>query len=78
MCIRDRAVANVGNSGIGMFYWEPAWLPANYAYNEDGTLNTELYKANQNAWLENGCGSVSYTHLLLHRLLSCHVKDQNP
>ena len=59
--LRDvmQAVANVGNSGIGMFYWEPAWLPANYAYNDDGTLNTELYKANQNAWLENGCGWAS-------------------
>lgn len=27
-CLRDvfQAVANVGNKGIGVFYWEPAWL----------------------------------------------------
>lgn len=28
--VRDviQAVADVGNAGIGVFYWEPAWLPA--------------------------------------------------
>ena len=59
--LRDvmKAVSDVGNNGIGMFYWEPAWIPANYAYCEDGTLNSELYEKNKTAWLENGCGWVS-------------------
>lgn len=28
--VRDvmEAVANVGKAGIGVFYWEPAWIPA--------------------------------------------------
>lgn len=59
--VRDAiaAVSKVGENGMGTFYWEPAWIPVNYAYNEDGTLNEEAYKANQKAWKLFGSGWAS-------------------
>lgn len=59
--VRDAiaAVSKIGENGMGTFYWEPAWIPVNYAYNEDGTLNEEAYKANQKAWKLFGSGWAS-------------------
>lgn len=52
------AVSSVEN-GIGVFYWEPAWVPVAYAYNDDGTLNEEQYKKNQETWEKYGSGWAS-------------------
>lgn len=52
------AVSSVEN-GIGVFYWEPAWVPVAYAYNDDGTLNEEQYKKNQEIWEKYGSGWAS-------------------
>lgn len=59
--VRDAiaAVSKIGENGMGTFYWEPAWIPVNYAYNENGTLNEEAYKANQKAWKLFGSGWAS-------------------
>lgn len=59
--LRDvmQAVANVGDAGIGMFYWEPAWIPASYAYQADGSLNSSIYSENLEKWKDCGCGWAS-------------------
>lgn len=53
-----KAVADVGEAGIGMFYWEPAWIPVNvYA---DTTDNAEqILKENTIAWEKYGSGWAS-------------------
>lgn len=53
------AVADVGEKGIGMFYWEPAWLPVGYAYNDDGSLNKTQYEKNKQLWEKFGSGWAS-------------------
>ncbi|MCM3727197.1 glycosyl hydrolase 53 family protein [Neobacillus cucumis] len=47
--VRDviQAVANVGSAGIGVFYWEPAWIPV-------GT--PDKLKQNQMKWEKYGSG----------------------
>lgn len=60
--IRDviNAVAQVGDcKGIGMFYWEPAWLGVGNAYNEDGTTNESALNSNKQKWNEFGSGWAS-------------------
>ena len=60
--IRDvvQAVVNVkDNAGIGVFYWEPAWIPVQYAYDENGNLNTTIQASNQNLWAQYGSGWAS-------------------
>lgn len=59
--IRDviDAVAQVGNKGIGMFYWEPAWLGVGNAYNEDGTVNESALNSNKTKWNQFGSGWAS-------------------
>jgi arabinogalactan endo-1,4-beta-galactosidase len=60
--VRDvvQAVANVdNNAGIGVFYWEPAWIPVQYAYDEDGNLDNQIYKSNQEKWEKYGSGWAS-------------------
>lgn len=56
--IRDviNAVASIGDAGLGVFYWEPAWLPVGNAYNEDGTRNESAYAKNDSLWKEYGSG----------------------
>jgi arabinogalactan endo-1,4-beta-galactosidase len=56
--IRDviDAVASVGKSGIGMFYWEPAWLGVGNAYDEDGALDDTALTANKKLWNTYGSG----------------------
>lgn len=50
--VRDvmEAVVNVGDAGIGVFYWEPAWLPV-------GT--PENLESNKLIWEEHGSGWAS-------------------
>lgn len=63
--IRDvvKAVNAVNDSeigkGIGVFYWEPAWLSVNYAYNADGTVNQSAYEKNKKLWEIFGSGWAS-------------------
>ena len=45
-----RAVANVGDAGIGVFYWEPAWLPVG---------PPSSLEANKVLWEEFGSGWAS-------------------
>lgn len=47
------------NAGIGVFYWEPAWIPVQYAYDENGKLDAEIYKTNQEKWEKFGSGWAS-------------------
>ena len=55
-----KAVNNVsGGKGIGMFYWEPAWIAVGNAYNDDGSLNEEKLAANKNIWETHGSGWAS-------------------
>lgn len=55
--IRDvmNAAANATN-GIGMFYWEPAWLGVGNVYNEDGTLDETKLSENKAKWETYGSG----------------------
>ncbi len=56
--VRDAiaAVSAVGESGLGTFYWEPAWLPAGgKAY--DGTEESLAQK--KEMWKKYGCGWAS-------------------
>ena len=54
------AVNNVNETaagkGIGVFYWEPAWMSKNYVYRADGGKNQELLDENKALWEENGSG----------------------
>jgi len=49
------AVTDVGDLGIGFCYWEPAWIPVQVAYDEDGTLINSVKEENRVIW--NRCGS---------------------
>ncbi|MCM1283751.1 MAG: glycosyl hydrolase 53 family protein, partial [Muribaculaceae bacterium] len=63
--IRDvvEAVNNVNktvpNSSIGVFYWEPTWIPVEYAYDEGGKRIETIYESNQEKWEEFGSGWAS-------------------
>ncbi len=58
--VRDviEAVANVGEAGIGVMYWEPAWLPVN-VYHADAEDAAEVLEKNRQAWDEFGSGWAS-------------------
>ncbi len=58
--VRDviQAVANVGEAGIGVMYWEPAWLPV-HVYNKDAADASEVLAANKAAWETYGSGWAS-------------------
>lgn len=58
--VRDviQAVADIGSDGIGMFYWEPAWIPVKYAY-EDGELSQDTLASNKIIWESKGSGWAS-------------------
>lgn len=53
-----QAVADVGDAGIGVFYWEPAWIPVN-VYDKDADHAEEILAANRSAWEEYGSGWAS-------------------
>lgn len=54
-----KAVTDVGDAGIGIFYWEPAWLPVQYAYDAEGNLDEAIYNSNRSAWETAGSGWAS-------------------
>lgn len=54
-----KAVANVGDNGIGLFYWENAWIPVEYAYDENGNVDDAVLASNKAKWEENGSGWAS-------------------
>lgn len=58
--VRDvmAAVAAVGDAGIGMFYWEPAWIPVQ-VYNSGASNAAEVLAQNKALWEEHGSGWAS-------------------
>lgn len=53
-----KAVKNTGSSGIGVFYWEPAWIPVN-VYDADADNAADILTANKAAWEQYGSGWAS-------------------
>ena len=53
------AVVKVGEAGIGVFYWEPAWIPVQYAYDSNGNLNQSIKNSNVQKWETYGSGWAS-------------------
>lgn len=52
------AVHAAGESALGVFYWEPAWIPVNvYDYTKDDAES--VLKANRQAWETYGSGWAS-------------------
>lgn len=58
--IRDvcAAVADVGEAGLGFFYWEPAWIPVN-VYDETASDAAAVLTDNQAKWESCGSGWAS-------------------
>lgn len=55
-----QAIKNVGDAGIGVFYWEPAWIPVT-VYDKDADNAQEVLAANKTAWEQYGSGwAASY------------------
>lgn len=55
-----QAIKNVGDAGIGVFYWEPAWIPVT-VYDKDADNAEEVLVANKVAWETYGSGwAASY------------------
>lgn len=58
--VNDVNTTASGN-GIGVFYWEPAWISKNYIYRADGSKNQELLDENKDTWETFGSGwAASY------------------
>ena len=53
-----QAVADIGNAGIGMFYWEPAWIPVQ-VYDADATDAATVLAENKTLWETYGSGWAS-------------------
>lgn len=58
--VRDvmAAVANVGEAGIGVFYWEPAWTPVQ-VYDADAEDADAVLAENKEIWETYGSGWAS-------------------
>ncbi len=58
--VRDviEAVKNVGEAGLGIFYWEPAWIPVN-VYDANAENAADVLAANKAAWEAFGSGWAS-------------------
>lgn len=54
-----QAVKNIGDAGIGVFYWEAAWIPVQYAYDAAGNLIDSVLASNKVAWETYGSGWAS-------------------
>lgn len=48
-----KAVADVGEAGIGMFYWEPAWVPV---VEKEGETKAMLWEKNGSGWASRFSG----------------------
>lgn len=53
-----KAISDVGEAGIGVMYWEPAWLPVNI-YDKDAANAADTLAKNKAAWEEHGSGWAS-------------------
>lgn len=62
--VRDVMNAMVGiadKKGIGVFYWEPAWIPVQYAYDSNGKIDNSILASNKIKWEAYGSGwAASY------------------
>lgn len=58
--IRDvcAAVADVGEAGLGLFYWEPAWIPVG-VYDASASDAADVLAGNQELWESKGSGWAS-------------------
>lgn len=58
--VRDviQAVADVGTAGIGVFYWEPAWIPVG-VYDKTAENAQSLLETNKQLWNTYGSGWAS-------------------
>lgn len=58
--IRDvmQAVSDVGDAGIGVFYWEPAWIPVQ-VYDAQADNAAQVLASNQTKWAQYGSGWAS-------------------
>lgn len=58
--VRDviQAVADIGAAGIGVFYWEPAWIPVG-VYNKTAEDAQLVLETNKQLWETNGSGWAS-------------------
>ena len=58
--IRDvmQAVSDVGDAGLGMFYWEPAWIPVQ-VYDPSAPDAAEVLASNREKWETYGSGWAS-------------------
>ena len=54
-----KALTAVGEAGVGVFYWENAWIPVQYAYDADGNLDNDILTSNKAKWEEFGSGWAS-------------------
>jgi len=55
-----QAVVNVGDAGIGVFYWEPAWIPVE-VYDADADDASDVLASNKEKWETYGSGwATSY------------------
>ncbi len=52
------AVNNIGDAGLGVFYWEPAWIPVGVV-DMDSSDATAVYESNRKAWESMGSGWAS-------------------
>lgn len=53
-----QAVANVGEKGIGVMYWEPAWIPVQ-VYSPDVENADQILASNREKWEKYGSGWAS-------------------
>ena len=58
--VRDvcAAVAEVGEAGLGLFYWEPAWVPVG-VYDDTASDAAQVLARNQELWEKEGSGWAS-------------------
>lgn len=56
--VRDVANTVCQAGGMGVFYWEPAWIPVNVWTQGSGDART-IYESNKAAWETYGCGWAS-------------------
>lgn len=58
--VRDvmQAVADIGTAGMGVFYWEPAWIPVGI-YQKNSANAAEVLASNQRKWEQYGSGWAS-------------------
>lgn len=53
-----QATVDMGEAGIGMFYWEPAWIPVQL-YKKDMKNHKRILRENKKIWEEKGSGWAS-------------------